>query len=322
MRSWLMIDSFWRAVAYCVHPRVIALSLLPLALLIALALATGAFLWEPALNWVRQQFESLPWLQTVAAWLVMAGLGALNAVAAPMVVIFLVTPVIVMLALLVVSVMLAPALARLVAQRRFAQLAREQGAGFWSSLVWALSSTLLALLALVLTMPLWLIPPLVLVLPPLIWGWLTCRVMAFDALAEHASRAERVALLHEHRWPLLLMGLISGFLSAAPGVFWASGALFAAAFVILAPLAIWVYTLVFAFTALWYAHYCLAALDAARRAVAGTTTGTATGTATSTPAGAPAARPRRDDDPIDVPARVVDPAGTGLIESREPRKPQ
>jgi hypothetical protein len=45
---------------------------------------------------------------------------------------------------------------------------------------------------------------------------------------------------------------------------WASGVLFAAAFVILVPLAIWIYTLVFAFSSLWFTHYCLAALQALR----------------------------------------------------------
>jgi hypothetical protein len=45
---------------------------------------------------------------------------------------------------------------------------------------------------------------------------------------------------------------------------WVSGALFAAAFVILAPLAIWIYMLVFAFSSLWFAHYCLAALQILR----------------------------------------------------------
>lgn len=42
-----------------------------------------------------------------------------------------------------------------------------------------------------LTLPLWLIPPLALLLPPLILGWLTYRVMAHDVLAEHADAAER-----------------------------------------------------------------------------------------------------------------------------------
>ena len=264
MRTLLIMDSFWRATAYCLHPRVIFLSLLPLLVMVAAALLAGYFLWEPALAWVRLQFESLPWFEGIAAWLVMAGLGALKSVAAPMVVIFAVTPLIVLLALLAVSVMLTPALVRMVAQRRFAELARRRGAGALASALWAIGSTLLAVVALVLSMPLWLVPPLVLLLPPLIWGWLTYRVMTFDVLAEHASRDERVQLMREHRWALFTMGLFSGFLGAAPGVFWASGALFAAAFVILAPMAIWVYTLVFAFTSLWFAHYGLAALQTLR----------------------------------------------------------
>ena len=47
---------------------------------------------------------------------------------------------------------------------------------------------------------------------------------------------------------------------------WASGWFFAAAFPILIPVAIWIYTLVFAFSALWFAHYCLAALEQLRSA--------------------------------------------------------
>ena len=55
-------------------------------------------------------------------------------------------------------------------------------------------------------------------------------------------------------------------LGAAPSIVWASGTLFAAAFVILAPVAIWIYTLVFAFSSLWFAHYALAALEQLRAA--------------------------------------------------------
>jgi hypothetical protein len=48
------------------------------------------------------------------------------------------------------------------------------------------------MVALILTVPLWLVPPLALVIPPVIWGWLTAQVMTYDALAEHASREERL----------------------------------------------------------------------------------------------------------------------------------
>jgi hypothetical protein len=65
---------------------------------------------------------------------------------------------------------------------------------------------------------------------------------------------------------LLVMGVATGYLGAAPSIVWASGWFFAAAFPILIPVAIWIYTLVFAFSSLWFAHYCLAALEQLRRA--------------------------------------------------------
>jgi hypothetical protein len=179
-------------------------------------------------------------------------------------VIFAVTPVIVVLSLLTVALLMTPALTSLVADRRFPALERKRGASLALSLWWSLSSTVLAFVALLISVPLWLLPPLILLLPPLIWGWLTYRVMAFDALAEHASKEERKEIFRRHRGWLLGIGVLSGYLGAAPSVIWASGAWLAAAFVILLPLAIWIYTLVFAFSSLWFAHYCLAALQSLR----------------------------------------------------------
>jgi hypothetical protein len=67
---------------------------------------------------------------------------------------------------------------------------------------------------------------------------------------------------------LLGIGIVTGYLGAAPSIVWASGVLFAAAFFILIPVAIWIYTVVFAFSSLWFAHYCLAALEQLRAEVA------------------------------------------------------
>jgi hypothetical protein len=260
----LLLDSFWRAVAYCLHPRVIALSFLPLLIMVALSLGLGYFYWESAVEWVRSLLESSQVMKNVWDWLQGVGAGGLKTVVAPLVVIFAVTPVIVVLSLLVVAVFMTPALASMVGDRRFPQLERKRGGSFAASVAWSLGSTLLAAVAMVLSLPLWLIPPLILVLPPLIWGWLTYRVMAFDVLAEHADSGERREVFRRHRGWLLGIGVLTGYLGAAPSLLWVSGALFAAAFVILVPLAIWIYTLVFAFSSLWFAHYCLAALEKLR----------------------------------------------------------
>ncbi|MEI7762022.1 MAG: EI24 domain-containing protein [Comamonadaceae bacterium] len=260
----LFLDSFWRAVAYCLRPRVVALSFFPLLLTVGLALGLSYFYWDAALDGVRQALESSMLVNRVWAWLHNAGMGSLKMVLAPLIVIFAVTPVIVVLSLLTVALLMTPGLTSLVADRRFPGLERKRGASLVLSAWWSFGSTLLALLALLISVPLWLLPPLILLLPPLIWGWLTYRVMAFDALAEHASKEERKEIFRRHRGWLLGIGVLSGYLGAAPSVIWASGAFLAAAFVILLPLAIWIYTLVFAFSSLWFAHYCLAALQALR----------------------------------------------------------
>ena len=260
----LMLDSFWRAVAYCLHPRVIALSFLPLIIMVGLALGWGYFFWEPTLEWVRLSLESVSLMNTFWNWLQSLGLGSLKTVLVPLIVIFAVTPLVVILSLVLVAMMMTPAMVTLVAERRFSQLERKKGGSIMDSVMWSLGSTLLAIAILILTIPLWLVPPLILILPPLIWGWLTYRVMSFDALAEHASKEERRTIMQKHRGRLLLIGIITGYMGAAPSLVWASGALFAAAFVILVPVAIWIYTLVFGFASLWFSHYCLAALEQLR----------------------------------------------------------
>ena len=262
----LLLDSFWRAAVYCLHPRVIALSILPLLLMAGLAFGLGYFFWDQALDTVRNGLESSALINSLWAWLQSVGVGNLKTVVAPLIVIFAVTPVLVLLCLLVVAVMMTPALTALVVERRFSRLERKKGGSFMLSLFWSVGSTALAMVAMVVSVPLWLVPPLILVLPPLIWGWLTYRVMTFDVLAGHASKEERREIFKRHRISLLTIGILTGYLGAAPSVVWASGAMFAAAFVILVPVAIWMYTLVFAFSSLWFAHFGLAVLEKLREA--------------------------------------------------------
>jgi hypothetical protein len=257
----LMIDSFWRAFAYCLHPKVVLLSLLPLILMAVIVTGLGALYWDVAVNHVRTWMEVSPVLAWGSTWLERMGLLNLKAVIAPLVIILAVTPVVMIMSLLAVSFMMTPALVNLVDARRFQNLERKQGGAVWQSLVWTLMSVILAMGALILTLPLWWIPPLAMLLPALIWGWLTYRVMTYDVLAEHASKQERVELMRRYRFQLLGMGVLTGAMGAAPSLVWASGALFAAAFVILIPIAVWIYTLVFVFSALWYVHFLLVALS-------------------------------------------------------------
>lgn len=261
-----LVDAFWRAAAYCLHPRVIALSLLPLVISGVLVFGFMYFFWEGAIAGVRATLESWRLVESLLQWLDAWGLQFLRSVLAAVVVLAGVVPVVLLLSLLLVALCMTPAIVRLVAERRFPLLEKKRGGTLLQSVAASLGATLVALVLIVLSIPLWLIPPLVMVLPPLIWGWLTYRVFGYDVLAEHASAEERRALLREHRIPMLAMGVVCGYLGAAPSLIWAFGAMAIVFAPFLVLLAIWLYTLVFAFSTAWFAHYALAALQARRAA--------------------------------------------------------
>jgi len=261
-----LLDAFWRAAAYCLHPRVIGLSLLPLLVGTVLAWLGWWLYWDATVAAVQSGLPGWPILGTVVQWIERFAGDGVRAVLAPSLIVALSLPVVVVASVLLVGLLMTPAIVNLVAQRRFPQLQRRRGSGLFASLWVSLSSTLLALALLLASLPLWFVPPFVLVLPPLIWGWLTYRVMSHDALAEHADGAEREALVRTHRWPLLAIGVATGYLGAAPSLLWALNALTIVLAPLLIPLSIWLYTLVFAFSALWFVHYCLAQLEQMRGA--------------------------------------------------------
>jgi hypothetical protein len=259
-----MIDAFWRAAAYCLHPKVIVLSLLPLLLAAAFSGGMAYFYWEDAVRGLRALLESWSVVGSLLDWLGSVGGEGFRTVLVPIIIIALAVPLIVIVSLLLVAALMTPALVALVSQRRFPGLERKRGAAFWQSVLWSLGCTAAALFALLLSLPLWLVPPLVMILPPLIWGWLTCQVFSFDALAEHASADERHRLTREHRIPLLIMGMICGYLGAAPSLVWAFGVITVVLWPLLVVVTVWIYTLVFAFASLWFTHYALAALERLR----------------------------------------------------------
>lgn len=257
MRSF---DAAWRAAAYCLHPKVIGLSLLPLLLCLAVLAALGWWFWSDAVSSLALALTQWTW----SRWL-FESLGAWDLPSAPrwvagFLLLMLAVPAVVVMCLLMVAIFLTPAVVKLVAAKRFPTLQPLSDHTAWLTVAWSFGASVLALVAMVLSVPLWLFPPMGLLLPPLIWGWLTYRVMAFDALSTHASVAERQQIMRVHRWPLLGMGVVCGLLGAAPTMLWALSAITIVLAPVMVALSLWIYTLVFAFASLWFAHFMLQAL--------------------------------------------------------------
>ena len=182
-----VLDAFWRAAAYCFHPRVILLSFLPV---LVAGLSGGVlawFYWASTVELLRGVLEQSAWVAPVLGWL--DRVSGLNTAAflAPLLLLMLAAPLLLIASLLLVSAFMSSAVVALVSKRRFPALERRYGGSWWSSVFGTAGATLAALLVLALSLPFWLVPPVALLLPPLIWGWLSYRVMSYDALAEHAS---------------------------------------------------------------------------------------------------------------------------------------
>lgn len=260
----LVFSSFFRAFGDCFHKTVLLWTLLPVAVLALSTIIVAMTLWEPALDWASAWIGGMSWMQPFWRWLESFNIAwGATALASALLVLFGMAALVV-LVIFVASVTMTPKLVSWVAARKFAHLEKKMGASTTQSVLFALGSTCLALLVLVLSIPLWFVPPMMLIIPALIWGWLTYRTMGYDALAEHASEEERKALMKKHQVNFLVIGIGCGLLGAAPSVAWASGVLFIALFWILVPLAIWIYALVLAFSALWFAHFSLMALEQLR----------------------------------------------------------
>ncbi|MGS0742278.1 EI24 domain-containing protein [Glaciimonas sp. GG7] len=256
-----VITALGRALLSQLHFRMLLLTFLPFLIS---TLIWGVALWwglQALVDWLQAYLVGSSGMHIAAGALSWLGLSALKTVIVPWVALWLLLPLMILTALVFVGLFALPAVARHVGGRHYAALEKRQGGTLFGSIWISGSSFLLFCILWLVTLPLWLIPPLAFVIPALLWGWLTYRVIAYDALAAYADKDELKAILKIHRWPLLIIGVIAGAMGAAPTLLWLGGALWLIVLPFMAAGSIWLYVLVFVFTGLWFEYYCLEALS-------------------------------------------------------------
>jgi hypothetical protein len=261
-----VFKSFGLALVGTMHPRMLWLSLRPFLIVSILWGLLIWLTWTPALEALSIFLTTSMFTSWIQEGLIWAGFENARAWIAPLFFVMLIIPLITISLLVFIAFSTVPAIVRIVArQPSYHGLECKQGGGLLGSLVYTLWSALICLVLVMLTLPVWWVPPLVAVLPPLLWGWLTMRLMSYDVLAKHASTEERDALIEKYRWALLTMGIVSGMLGAVPTFFWATSALALVLFPLVSFVALWIYSLIFVFAALWFSHFLLDALQTLRQ---------------------------------------------------------
>jgi hypothetical protein len=257
-----VLTAYSRALRSQFSGKMMLLSAIPFVMSLVLWGALLFFGLQPLWDAIGGVFANTDAYKSSGGALATFGLGALKAIIVPLVAMLLLLPLMIVTSLVFMGVAAMPAIVKHVGERQFPTLEKKGNGSFIGSLKVNVSSFLLFIPLWLMTLPLYVFPPLAVLAQVVLWGWLTARVMTYDALADHATAEEYATIMRAQRRHLTLIGIGSGAAGALPGIVWIGGAVFSIVlFPFLALVSVWIYLLIFIFTGLWFQYFCMQALQ-------------------------------------------------------------
>ena len=206
-----VLDSLVRALRDLFQPRVLWVVIWPMLVAGLLWLVLAVTFWSTFSGWIALGLDKLgiqTWLTGLEpAWIA-------NGIQALLHVLFYV-PLVYLTALILTALFGTTALIRIVAERHYPELKRENGGSLVGSLWNALIAMIVFITLWVVTLPLWLIGVGVIV-PFAAAAYLNQRLFRYDAIAEHASATEMAALFKNARGSWWGLGMLTGLVQFVP----------------------------------------------------------------------------------------------------------
>jgi CysZ protein len=216
------------ALGNLLHPRMLWLMIWPVLVATGLWGAAAIWSWTGLVAWLADALRH--WIES-ATFFVHWNASTVASIAARLLVILGLVPLIQLTALLILGVFGMPEMVDHVAERAFPLLARRRGGSFagsvWNSVVGVAGMAFLAALSL----PFWFFPPLWPAIPVAIMGWVNQRVLRYDALAEHADPDELRTIFARRRAAMYLLGVVLALVAYIPVIGLFAPVLFGLAFI-------------------------------------------------------------------------------------------
>ncbi len=206
-------NSLLFALGNLLHPRMLWLMLWPVMVALTIWGTVAIVFWAQLVATLAAFIND--WLLS-AQFLATYDLSDWALFVAKAMILICLVPLIQLTALLILGVFGMQAMVDYVARRAYPGLARRQGGSFAGS-VW---NSVVALLGLagfgLLSLPLWVFPPLWPVIPIAILGWVNQRVLRYDALAEHGDAQEMEQVFRGARGSLYVLGALLALIAYIP----------------------------------------------------------------------------------------------------------
>jgi CysZ protein len=210
------------------HPRMLWLMIWPMLVALAVWGALALMLWTRLALWLAEILK--PWLEPALGF-VRLDFGDAALIAANVILFLLFVPLVYLTALFILGVFGMQKMVDHVAARSYPQLERRRGGGTAGSVGNGLVVLAGMLGLFIVSLPLWLLPPLWPMIPLVILSWGNQRLLRYDALAEHADPAEMARIFRERRGALYLLGFLLALLAYVPFVGFVGPVVFGLAFI-------------------------------------------------------------------------------------------
>lgn len=208
--------AFKRALVSQCHPKMLLALLLPFFIALVGAVLLLWVFWTPLTNWLDTNALDWSYLNEFDQWMLAIGLFSIKLYLVPLLAVAILLPLSGILGLVIAAIFVMPIALRHVEKREYRGLVRHgqfsTTYGMWNA-IWV---GVLFSLGWLITMPLWLIPPLPVVLPILWWAFAFTRMLRVDAIIEHANAHERKLLWRRHNKQYWLMGLVLALVNLFP----------------------------------------------------------------------------------------------------------
>jgi len=209
-----VLKAYGRALKSLFTPGILWHLLWPTVLAVVLWIAVAWLSWDTVGATIERLFVEVSWLNWLQVrWESSALAGAIFV---KVVLGLLLIPLIYGTAMFIVAVFALPLMLDRVAAKDYPELERRNGGTLAGSVGNALLAVVVFLVGWVVTLPLWLIPGMIIVLPVLLSGYLNYRGYSYDALSAHAGAEELDAVLAGERSGLYSVGVVAGLLAFVP----------------------------------------------------------------------------------------------------------
>ena len=210
------------------HPRMLWLMIWPMLIALAVWGTLALLLWTRLALWLAEILK--PWIEPALGF-VRLDFGDAALIAANVILFLLFVPLVYLTALFILGVFGMQKMVDHVAARSYPQLERRRGGGTAGSVGNGLVALAGMLGLFIVSLPLWLLPPLWPLIPLVILSWGNQRLLRYDALAEHANHAEMARIFRERRGALYLLGFLLALLAYVPFVGFIGPVVFGLAFI-------------------------------------------------------------------------------------------